>query len=893
VIPQKISHYQIRSKLGSGGMGEVYLAEDTNLGRTVAIKLLPNEVASDPERLRRFVQEAKAASALKHPNVASIYELGEFEDTRFIAMEHVEGETLEAKLKGTPLELNKLLDIAIQTTDALDEAHSKGIVHRDLKPGNIMITNRGQVKVLDFGLAKVLQPAGPQSEASKLNTQTGTEPGLVMGTVQYMSPEQALGKQVDHRSDIFSLGILLYQMASGRLPFAGNAVTETINKIINTPPDALARLNYAIPSELDHIVRKCLEKDPDNRYQSAHDLLIDLRNLKRDTDSGSLASRSMASVATVPESRRAKSWKIPAAIALIVLIAIATFTYMQSKKKTPASGTTQTVSEKRKMLAVLPFENLGSPDDQYFATGMTDEITSRLSTIKDLGVISRTSAMQYEKTNKSIKQIGQELGVDYILEGSIRWSHSEASSKVRVTPQLVRVSDDTQIWSDNFDRVIDDVFSVQSQIAESLIAQLGINLVPKQRESLKAAPTQNIEAYQAYLKGSQVFNVSTYDEKNIRGTIEEYLRATQLDPGFALAYAQLARSHLFLFHEGYEPTQERLLLAKEAADRALQLKPDLPEAIVAMGYYYYHGLGDFDKALQYFEKASAIGPNNVEPIAGLAYIERRKGKFEDSLRHFDQLFQLDPRSADFRSEAAAVLIRLRRYAEAERLLNQSLDLRSAVYVYGMKRDLAIIWRGDLEKARKALEEMPEEEMPFFQRFWIEQEILERNYSAALARLDRFPIEVFQEEGLFLPRVLLRAQVLSLLKREGEAREDYEKACIFLEEKVKERPKDSAVHSSLGIAYAGLGRKEDAIREGDLAVRLRPMSRDAFTGPGPLFALADIYSRVGEYEKALHEIEHLLSIPSWFSVNMLKLDPSWDSLRSLPRYKQILEKSSHQ
>jgi len=869
-------------------MGEVYLAEDTNLGRTVAIKILPVEVASDPERLRRFVQEAKAASALKHANVASIYELGEFENTRFIAMEHVEGETLEAKLKGIPLELNKLLDTAIQTTDALDEAHSKGIVHRDLKPGNIMITNRGQVKVLDFGLAKVSQPVGPHSEASKLNTQTGTEPGLVMGTVQYMSPEQALGKQVDHRSDIFSLGILLYQMASGRLPFAGNAVTETINKIINSPPDALARLNYAIPPELDHIVRKCLEKDPDNRYQSAHDLLIDLRNLKRDTDSGSLASRS---VATVPEARPAKSWKIPAAVALIVLIAVTAFTYMQFKKKMPATGAKQATSEQRKMLAVLPFENLGSPDDQYFATGMTDEITSRLSTIKDLGVISRTSAMQYQKTNKSIKQIGQELGVDYILEGSIRWSHSGASSKVRVTPQLVRVSDDTQIWSDNFDRVIDDVFSVQSQIAQSLIAQLGINLVPKQQESLKAAPTQNIEAYQAYLRGNQVFNFSTYDEKVIRESVEQYLRATQLDPGFALAYAQLARAHLFLFHEGYEPAQERLLLAKQAADKALQLNPDLPEAITAMGYYYYHGLSDFDQGMQYFNKAAAIGPNNVEPIAGMAFIERRQGKFEESLRHFDQILELDPRSADFRSEEAAVLLRLRRYPEAERLLNQSIELRPAVYVYGEKWDLAILWKGDLKEARKVLEKMPDEEPAFSQRFWVEQEILERNYSAALTRLDRIAVEVFQEEGLFLPKVLRRAEV-SFLKQEGQDREDYEKARIFLEEKVKERPKDSGVHSSLGIAYAGLGRKEDAIREGNLAVGLRPISRDAFTGPGPLLDLAAIYTRLGESEKALDQIEHVLSIPSWFSVNSLKLQPYWDPLRSHPRYKQIVGKYSH-
>ena len=869
-------------------MGEVYLAEDTNLGRTVAIKVLPAEVSSNPERLRRFVQEAKAASVLKHPNVASIYELGESENIRFIAMEHVEGETLEGNLRGTPLEVNKLLEIAIQTTDALDEAHSKGVVHRDLKPSNIMITTRGQVKVLDFGLAKVMQASGPQTEASKLNTQTGTEPGLVLGTVQYMSPEQALGKQVDHRSDLFSLGIVLYQMAAGRVPFAGESVTETINKIINSVPDALARLNYAISPELDHIVRKCLEKNPDNRYQSAHDLLIDLRNLKRDTESGSLSSRTAT---TIPAARPARSWKLPVIAALIAVMAVAAFLFVQRKQKESSTGTVPVASEKRKMLAVLPFENLGSPDDQYFATGMTDEITSRLSTVKDLGVISRTSAMQYNKTNKSIKQIGQELGVEYVLEGSIRWSHSGDTSKVRVTPQLVRVSDDTQIWSDNFDRVIDDVFNVQSEIAHALIAQLGINLLPRQQDSLKASPTQNLEAYQAYLKGNETMFVASYDQQTFRKAIEHYIHATQLDPGFALAYANLARGHLQLFHEGYDPTPERLVLAKEAADTAVRLKPDLPEAMVAMGYYYYHGLSDYEKALQYFNTAAGSAPNNIEPIAGIAFIKRRQGKFEDSERLLKKVLELDPRSTDVPGELAAILTRVRRYAEADSYLNSVLLGPEQVYGYGNKWGNTILWKGDLKESRKILEKMPDQEPAFFHYFWLEQEMLERSHTEALERLDRIPVEVFQEEGTFLPKTLLQAKIFSYSKQHTLARGYYEKARIFLEEKVRERPKSPAVHSSLGIAYAGLGRKEEAIREGKLAVELLPISRDAFMGPTFLIDLAEIYTMVGEYDQALNQIEHLLSIPSWFSTNQLKLDPRWDPLRTHPRYKRILSKFS--
>ncbi len=890
MIGSTLSHYRILKKLGSGGMGEVYLAEDTTLGRTVAIKVLPAEVASDPERLRRFVQEAKAASVLKHPNVASIYELGESENIRFIAMEHVEGETLESRLKGAPIEINRLLEIAIQTTDALDEAHSKGVVHRDLKPANIMITTRGQVKVLDFGLAKVTQASAPQTGASKLNTQSGTEPGLVMGTVQYMSPEQALGKQVDHRSDLFSLGIILYQMAAGRLPFAGDSATETINKIINIVPDALARLNYAVTPQLEYIVRKCLEKNVENRYQSAHDLLIDLRNLKRDTESGSLSSHTAS---TIPAARSPRSWKLPAIAALIAVVVIGAFFFLQRKQTERSSISDPPTSEKRKMLAVLPFENLGSPEDQYFATGMTDEITSRLSTVKDLGVISRTSAMQYNKTNKSIKLIGQELGVEYVLEGSIRWSHSGGTSKVRVTPQLVRVSDDTQIWSDNFDRVIDDVFNVQSEIAQALIGQLGINLLPKQQDTLKASPTQNLEAYQAYLKGNETMFSVSYDQQTFLKAIEHYLYAAQLDPGFAHAYANLARAHLFLFHEGIDPAPARLALAKEAADTAVRLKPDLPEAMVAMGYYYYHGLSDYEKALQYFNTAAAVAPNNIEPIAGIAYIERRQGKFEESIRHFRKILELDPRSADFPGEMAVVLTRLRRYAEAEIHMDRCLALAPGqVYGYGAKWANTIFWKGDLKEAGKVLEKMPDREPAFFHAFWLNQEILERNYTEALKRLDRIPVDVFQEEGTFVPKTLLKAKIFSYSNQQMLARDDYEKARIFLEEKVRERPKSPTVHSSLGIAYAGLGRKEEAIREGKQAVELLPISSDAFMSPAFLVGLAEIYTMVGEYDQALSQVERLLSIPSWFAVNDLKLDPRWDPLRTHPRYKQILEKYSN-
>ncbi len=884
MVPQSISHYQILKKLGSGGMGEVYLAEDTNLGRTVAIKLLPAEVASDPVRLRRFVQEAKAASTLKHPGVAGIYDLGEADGLPFIVMEHVEGETLETRIHGNPVEVRTILDFAVQIADAMEEAHSKGVIHRDLKPSNIMITHKGQVKILDFGLAKMILPSSSsQSELSKLGTKTGTEPGLVLGTVQYMSPEQALGKVVDHRSDLFSLGVVLYQMTTGRLPFSGESTTETINRILNSAPDAVARYNYACPSELEHIIRKCLEKDPERRYQSAHELLIDLKNLKRDTESG-------VTQAHVTASTPGRQWRWPAAIlgSLLLAGAMIVLLFLQNRPGKEAERGGSTTAEKRKMIAVLPFQNLGAPDEQYFAEGMTDEITSRLATVRDLGVISRSSATQYEKTGKSTKQIGQELSVDYLLEGTIRWNRAGGVNRVRVTPQLIRVADDTQVWSDIYDHVINDVFEVQSQIAEGVITQLGITLGEAQQKTLNSAPTKNLEAYQEYLRGNEALHDPGYDEKTFLTQIQSYQKAVELDPSFALAYAQLARAHLQLFHEGYDSSPERLKLAEKAVDRALQLNPDLPAARVALGFFQYHGLRDYAKALEAFSVAIKLSPNEKEAFAGIAYVQRRQGEFEESLRNLKIASELDPRSADIPNEMGAVLTRLRRFSEADAAYDRSVRLSpEQVYGYGIKAMNMILWKGDIAAARAILEKMPEREPAFYHSFWMLQEIRERNYEKVLARLESTPVEVFQEESIYQPKLSALAQIHGWMHHAREAADLWNQSRDFLEHQLKDRGTNPAVHSALGIAYAGLGRKQDAIREGKLATELLPVSRDSFTGPNYVTDLAQIYTMTGEYDQALDKIEYVLSISSWFSVPMLKVDPEWDPLRSHPRYLKLI------
>ena len=854
-----VSHYKIIEKIGAGGMGEVYLAEDTSLHRQVALKFLSVQLCQDEDCRNRFKLEAEATAALKHPNIVIIYEVSEYQGRPYFAMELVEGRSLRDLIKHKELNLDEIVDTAIQICEGLQEAHENGIIHRDIKPSNVILDKKGRPKILDFGLA----------------TMRGTEhlakTGSTLGTVQYMSPEQAKGDVIDNRSDIFSFGVVLYEMITGRLPFKGEYEASIIYSIVNDTPEPLAEYRATVPDSLQNIVSKSLEKDPSMRYQSASDMVPDLRQIIKAGTAGD-------------ESRGRKGHRrvllmTPLIVLFLVAVAGIIFRWIP--------GIHQPDLPERKMLAVLPFDNLGQEEDEYFAGGITDAITTRLAKVEGLGVISRASAMQYHRSDKSLREFSTQLRVDYVLDGTVYWDKSSGISKVMINTNLIRVKDDTYVWAESYKRDLDKIFDVQSEIAQKVTEALNIVLLEPERLSFQKKPTDNLDAYTYYLRGNDYFSRS-WGENDLAIAIEMYEKAIELDPAFAMAYTSLSRGHSAMYRELHDRTDQRMEAAKQAADMSLNLEPDLMDAHYALGMYYY-GYMKYDSALIEFAIAQKNQPNNSDLFSAIAGVQRHQGKIHEAVANYRKAFRLDPLSPLKAFDVGLTYGLLRQYSTARAYLDRSISMAPdwpLPYIY--KAWLYLFWEGSKPEAakiiRKASKRVDLAQSEYREYYWWLSRILDDDYSKTLERITPGTDTTSY--------YLYRARVFGLMNIPHLKKVYSDSARIILEPRVKSRPGEARFHGQLGLAYAGLGRKGLAISEGKRAVELLPASRETLDAQFWVANLAEIYVMTSEFDAAIEQLDMLLAIPGFASPQYLRIDPLWKPLQNHPGFVKLLERKDN-
>ena len=876
--PLRYAHFEVEAgadgfpvELGAGAMAITYRAHDTVLNSTVALKVIDRSVAQNPGARSRFLREARAAANIHHPNVARVTYYGEQEGECFYAMELVKGETLEARVRREgPMPLAVALEIIEQSALALAAAEVCGVVHRDIKPSNLMlesdVSEALRVKVIDYGVAKVL---GSQPDPGAEQTQAG-----FIGTPAFASPEQFAGTgqlPIDTRSDIYSLGVTFWYLLSARTPFVG----RTMEEIRTRQTDELSweqLRNLRLPGKVIALLKSMLAPDPKDRPQTARELLSAVHSCYERFN---------------PEARSRRKRSVLAAAALmlaIAAVALGAWLYQRTRPFTPME----------RSIAVLPFENLSSDkENAYFSDGIQDEILTRLSKIGDLKVISRTSTQHYKSAPENLPEIAKQLGVAHILEGSVQ----KTADTVRVNVQLIKAANDSHLWSDTFDRKLTDIFSVESEVAKAIADQLRAKLRGQEAEVIAAKPTDNPQAYDAYLRGLAYTLKTGFTPANSLGG-QRYLKdAVRLDPKFALGWALLA----YIDASGYltqslQPTVALREEAREATETALTLQPALGEAVFAKGFYYYACLKDYDTAVNYLEQAYQLLPNNSRIPQSLAYVERRRGNWDKSEAYFNEAEKLDPRNVNLLSQHARSYVCLRRFPKALVKLEQILNITpDDIDTLVLKARIAQA-EGDLPRASLLLAPLRlGADYANALETQVYQAILESRPASVIVQLKEILAKPDQSLGYYNGELRFwLGWAQEVAGDHAGARESWSQARSELEPLLKEQPENFVLMGDLALTNMWLGDNVAALTLAERAIAMFPVGKDALTGPRPLDILARVTSRIGDSDRSISTLEKLLSIPyeAPLAANppltpaLLQLDPMFDPLRKDPRFQKL-------